>query len=164
MTIAQFDHLSVEEKKDLLFSCCGSRAWVKDMMEVFPIQNLVDLLEYAEEKWYDCNPADWLEAFENHARLGDRKALNAEGDLYGKSEQERLLAGDPLVIDVLKKANEKYEDTFGYMFISYAKGKTAKELLEELEQRLENDPRDELQIAASEQFKITKSRLERLFI
>lgn len=163
MTIAQFDQISVPERKDMLFHCCGSSAWVKGMMEIFPVQNFVDLLEYAEEKWYDCNPADWLEAFENHARLGDRKTLNAEDDLYGKSEQEKLLAGDTLVIDALKKANEQYEDTFGYMFISFAHGKTAKQLLEELEQRLENDPRDELQIAASEQYKITKSRLEKLF-
>jgi len=163
MTIAQFDHLSSEEKKEVLFSCCGSSAWVKEMMGVFPVENLVDLLEYADEKWYDCNPADWLEAFENHARLGDKKSLNSNEDEFGKKEQEKLLAGDTLVIEALKKANEQYEDIFGYMFISFAKGKTARQLLEELEERLTNDPREELQIAAAEQFKITRSRLERLF-
>lgn len=164
MTIAQFDQLSAGDKRNLLFSCCGSEAWVRQMMEVFPVEDLVDLLEYAEEKWYDCNPADWLEAFENHARLGDKHALQEE-ELFSFSirEQARLLSSDSMVIQALIDANEDYEETFGYMFISFAQGKTAETLLSELEARLRNDPHEEIKIAAAEQDKITKSRLKRLF-
>lgn len=164
MTIAQFDQLPVEEKRNLLFSCCGSEAWVQQMMEVFPVEDLIDLLEYAEEKWYDCNPADWLEAFENHARLGDKKALKEEEEFsFSVKEQAKLLTSDELVVQALIDANEDYEETFGYMFISFAQGKTAEALLTELEGRLRNDPREEIKIAASEQDKITKGRLKKLF-
>ena len=164
MTIAQFDQLPVEEKRNLLFSCCGSEAWVQQMMEVFPVEDLIDLLEYAEEKWYDCNPADWLEAFENHARLGDKKALKEEEEFsFSVREQAKLLTSDESVVQALIDANEDYEETFGYMFISFAQGKTAEALLTELEGRLRNDPREEIKIAASEQDKITKGRLKKLF-
>lgn len=164
MTIAQFDQLPVVEKRDLLFSCCGSEAWVSQMLEIFPVNDLIDLLEYAEEKWYDCNPADWLEAFENHARLGDKNALQLEtSDSFSINEQSKLLTSDSIVLQSLIDANDEYEETFGYMFISYAQGKTAESLLTELEERLRNDPREEIKNAAAEQDKITKSRLKKLF-
>lgn len=164
MTIADFDKLSGEEKEKLLFSCCGSTEWVKSMLEIFPVNDLLDLLEYAEEKWYDCNTADWLEAFENHARLGDTNALSKEDmPQFGKSEQNSLMSSDNMVIQALINANHKYEKIFGYMFISFAPGKSAEELLTELEDRLNNDPREEIKIAASEQDKITKNRLKKFF-
>jgi 2-oxo-4-hydroxy-4-carboxy-5-ureidoimidazoline decarboxylase len=45
MTIAEFDQLPVKEKRELLASCCGSEAWIKKMLSIFPVQNLVDLLD-----------------------------------------------------------------------------------------------------------------------
>lgn len=164
MTIAEFNNLPIEEKKQLLFDCCGSNEWTRTMLEIFPIDDLDDLLEYAEEKWYDCNHADWLEAFENHARLGDKNALSKEGiHRFGKAEQMVLLTSDENVIQSLREANDEYEESFGYMFISFAPGKSAEILLEELNQRLNNDPREEIKIAAAEQDRITKLRLKKLF-
>lgn len=164
MTIADFDKLSNEEKEQLLFSCCGSIEWVKSMLEIFPVDDLIDLFEYAEEKWYDCNTADWLEAFENHARLGDANALSKEDmPQFGKSEQNSLMGSDEIVIQALIDANNEYEEIFGYMFISFAHGKSAEALLTELEERLNNDPREEIKIAASEQDTITKHRLKKFF-
>ncbi len=29
------------------------------MLTVFPVEDLVELLEAAEEKWYECTEADW---------------------------------------------------------------------------------------------------------
>ncbi len=60
------------------------------------------------------------------------------------------------------EGNKKYEDKFGYIFIVCATGKTAEEMLVILESRLSNDPVTEIDIAADEQNKITKLRLEKL--
>lgn len=38
MTIAEFDHLYIEKKKELLQQCCGSLAWVNKMLAVFPVE------------------------------------------------------------------------------------------------------------------------------
>jgi len=62
----------------------------------------------------------------------------------------------------LLNANHAYEKRFGYIFIVCASGKTSEEMLAILKQRLQNDPDAELRIAAEEQRKITRLRLEKL--
>lgn len=164
MTIAEFDQLPDAKKSELLFNCCGSHEWVRAMLDVFPVEDLIDLLEYAEEKWFECNTADWLEAFANHARLGDVNALAKEElPRFGNAEQRALLTSDESVLKQLEEANDEYEDSFGYMFISFAPGKSSETLLAEMKDRILNDPREEINIAAAEQDKITKHRIKRLF-
>ncbi|MEO6135361.1 MAG: 2-oxo-4-hydroxy-4-carboxy-5-ureidoimidazoline decarboxylase [Ginsengibacter sp.] len=166
MTISEFDNLEIAVKKNLLFNCCGSNAWVKDMLEIMPVNDLVDLLEYAEEKWYDCNPADWLEAFEHHPKIGDfHSMIHTFTNIteWTSGEQAGVQNSTPEMMDKLKKANEEYEETFGYIFIVFATGKSAKEMLEILHQRINNSPQDELTIAAAEQNRITQLRLQKLF-
>lgn len=166
MTIAEFDQLEKAQKEALLYNCCGCKAWVKSMLEIFPVEDLVDLLEYAEEKWYDCNPAEWLEAFECHPKIGDIESIQkkfADTANYTQSEQAGVSLNDTKVLEELMRANEEYEDVFGYIFIVCATGKTAPEMLAILNERLLNNPHDELLIAAGEQNKITKLRLQKLF-
>ncbi|HET9431829.1 MAG TPA: 2-oxo-4-hydroxy-4-carboxy-5-ureidoimidazoline decarboxylase, partial [Chitinophagaceae bacterium] len=55
-----------------------------------------------------------------------------------------------------------YEEKFGYIFITCASGKSGNELLTELHTRLQNNPEVEIEIAADEQNKITKLRIEKL--
>ena len=166
MTIADFDRLPESQKKELLQMCCGSTAWIKKMISILPVNDLVDLLEYAEEEWYDCNPADWLEAFQSHIKIGDveslkkNKAKNADWLL---KEQAGVLKSAPEVLEELAKANENYEENFGYNYIVVATGKSASDMISDLFQRLDNDPHDELIIAAAEQNKITQLRLQKLF-
>jgi 2-oxo-4-hydroxy-4-carboxy-5-ureidoimidazoline decarboxylase len=62
----------------------------------------------------------------------------------------------------LADANRDYEARFGYIFIVYATGKSAAEMLDMLEGRMENDPDVEIHIAAGEQQKITRLRLMKL--
>jgi 2-oxo-4-hydroxy-4-carboxy-5-ureidoimidazoline decarboxylase len=55
-----------------------------------------------------------------------------------------------------------YEKKFGYIFIVFASGKSADEMLQLLNQRIKNDRDSELKIAAGEQQKITELRLKKL--
>ncbi len=166
MSIADFDNLAIEEKKRLLAECCNSASWIKKMIGIFPVQDLVDLLEYAEEEWYECNPAEWLEAFQNHIRIGDINSIEKNTTInsdWVKNEQAIFFKAAPAILESLKKENELYEETFGYNYIVFTKGKSIDEIIADLSNRLENDPRDELRIAAGEQNKITQLRLQQLF-
>ena len=166
MTIADFDKLEIEEKKILLQQCCNSSVWVKKMLGIFPVQDLVDLLEYAEEEWYDCNPAEWLEAFQNHIKIGDIQSIEKDTTInrdWVKNEQSIFFNATPATLKDLKKNNELYEETFGYNFIVFTKEKSIEEIISNLAERMENDPQDELLIAAGEQNKITQLRLQQLF-
>ena len=65
-------------------------------------------------------------------------------------------------LEALRDGNSRYARRFGYIFIVCATGKTAAEMLALLRARLANDPDAELQVAAAEQAKITRLRLEKL--
>jgi len=62
----------------------------------------------------------------------------------------------------LEVGNRAYEERFGYLFLICASGRSAAEMLGELRRRLENEPAEELRLAAAEQAKITRLRLDRL--
>ncbi len=67
-------------------------------------------------------------------------------------------------LDSLADGNKKYQEKFGFIFIVYATGKSADEMLALLQERLKNNLEDEIGIAAAEQIRITKNRLEKLFL
>lgn len=58
--------------------------------------------------------------------------------------------------------NRRYEARFGYIFIVCATGKSAGEMLEMIESRVTNAPADEIRLAAREQARITRIRLEKI--
>ncbi len=166
MSIAEFDHLSKDEQQTLLTKCCGSTAWVGKMLTVFPVEDLVELLEYAEEKWYQCSEADWLEAFTHHPKIGDIDSLKekfASTASWAAGEQSAVTDTTQETLEALAEGNHLYEEKYGYIFIVCATGKSAVEMLSLLQVRLQNAAEVEIEIAAAEQDKITKIRLENLF-
>ena len=62
----------------------------------------------------------------------------------------------------LAKGNRDYEQRFGFIFIVCATGKSSEEMLAILQTRLQNEPDTEVAVAAEEQRKITRLRLEKL--
>jgi 2-oxo-4-hydroxy-4-carboxy--5-ureidoimidazoline (OHCU) decarboxylase len=56
--------------------------------------------------------------------------------------------------------NRRYEARFGHVFLISAAGRTAEEVLATLHTRIDNDPVTELTVAAEEQRKITRLRLD----
>jgi len=165
MTIASFDHLEPEAKKALLLTCCGSSAWADKMIQMPPAEDLIDLFEDAEESWYKCTEDDWKEAFSRHPKIGDIQALRKKftSDQVAADEQASVTQASEQTLQLLANANEQYEKKFGYIFIVFATGKSADEILEILNNRLRNTPEEEIKVAMDEQNKITKLRLEKIF-
>jgi 2-oxo-4-hydroxy-4-carboxy-5-ureidoimidazoline decarboxylase len=165
MTLEELNTISQPQLKQELMRCCGSSSWVKMMMTYFPADNLKELLENAEEVWYICNEDDWKEAFGHHPKIGDVESLKkkfAATAQWASGEQSGVSIASETTIKALAEANRLYEEKFGYIFIVCATGKAAEEMLELLQSRLINDPEEEINIAADEQNKITKLRIEKL--
>jgi 2-oxo-4-hydroxy-4-carboxy-5-ureidoimidazoline decarboxylase len=164
MTIAQFDRLGVEQKKKLLYECCGSTAWVDKMLAIPTAEDLIDLFEDAEECWYSLSENDWKEAFFNHPYVSDLESLKKRisVDQTGHGDSSMVNASEQ-TLQALLEGNKTYEEKFGYTFVASSAGKSAVEILGMLTARLQNKPQTELTIAVSEQNKITQRRLERLF-
>ena len=165
MTLHDLNTLPVQQLREELLKCCGSSAWVDKMVPFFPAEDLVEILEDAEEQWYKCSIEDWKEAFTHHPRIGDVESLKkkfASTAQWASAEQGGVNTASQQTIGTLAKANAEYEKKFGYIFIVCATGKSAEEMLGMLQSRLLNSPKDEIEIAADEQNKITKLRLEKL--
>ena len=86
----------------------------------------------------------------------------ASTSTWAEGEQAAVKQASQETLEALAAGNEDYERKFGYIFIVCATGKTADEMLALLQARLPNTPADEILIAAGEQDKITRLRLEKL--
>lgn len=119
----------------------------------------------ADEIWRALAPADWLEAFSHHPRIGERKSAlsqSARATAWAAGEQSAVDQANDDTRAALAEANREYEDRFGYIYIVCATGKSAEEMVTLARERLRNDPDVELRLAAEEQRKITRIRLEKL--
>jgi 2-oxo-4-hydroxy-4-carboxy-5-ureidoimidazoline decarboxylase len=135
------------------------------MMAYFPADSMEELLEKAEEIWAECSEDDWKEAFSHHPKIGDVESLTkkfATTAQWASGEQGGVSAASKETIEALAGDNRLYEEKFGYIFIVCATGKSAKEMLNILQSRLMNKPEEEIKMAAAEQNKITKLRLQKL--
>ena len=145
--------------------CCGSRRWTDAMTARRPFASADDLYTAADEVWAGLGRDDWLEAFAAHPRIGDLDALRkkfAPTAAWCAGEQSGVADAGDTVLRELAAGNRDYEAKFGYIFIVCATGKSAAEMLAILKVRLPNDPAAELRVAAAEQSKITRLRLEKL--
>ncbi|HEU5217321.1 MAG TPA: 2-oxo-4-hydroxy-4-carboxy-5-ureidoimidazoline decarboxylase [Gemmatimonadales bacterium] len=166
VSMAAFDTMPESEAAELLRSCCGSSRWVKAMVARRPFRSLGALAGAAAEVWRRLAPADWLEAFAHHPRIGERAAPVSQDDrarTWSAGEQAGLESAAGDVRAALAEVNAEYERRFGHGYIVCATGRSAEEMLDLARARLGNDPDVELSVAAGEQGKITRIRLEKLF-
>lgn len=165
MNITKVNNLSETDLEKELEKCCGSKSWIKKMIEIFPVHDQQTLLANAEVMWYQCNEHDWKEAFDHHPKIGDMNSLQqkfAATSHWAEGEQSAVKQTSLSVLQALAEGNERYEQQFGYIFIVCATGKSAEEMLALMQGRLHNTPVQEIHIAMEEQNKITQLRLQKL--
>lgn len=166
MTLLEFNQLDKTKATELLASACGSVCWQTKMQERMPFASEKEMVQTAVETWYyGCSRPDWTEAFSYHPKIGDTQSLAerfpSSSHLAG-SEQEEVTTAPPDILTQLAKANELYEAKFGFIFIVFATGKTAHEMLRILQDRSSNNYEEELIIAMGEQLKITIQRFKKI--
>ena len=166
MNLAELNQGDSEQARIELLKCCGSRKWVNNILAARPFSSVDQLHAQAKDIWLELDKDDYLDAFAAHPKIGEskvpEKAKNTES--WTRKEQVGMLnAADSVKLE-LEKQNYKYEKKFGYIFIVCATGKSAEEMLVLLQQRLENIPMIEINIAAWEQNKITKLRLNNMLV
>jgi len=110
-------------------------------------------------------PEGEVDAFEAHPKIGSPAAAgHGKARAWSREEQRGAGSASESTLARLAAANRDYEARFGHIFIVCASGRTAGEMLALLEERLGNDPAEEISLAAEEQRKITRLRLEKLLV
>ena len=165
MDIQSLNTLPIDQANHLFLQCCTSEKWIEKMVASRPFTNSSSLRETADHIWGNLTEKDYLQAFEGHPKIGDVGSLKAKyantkelasGEQWGASN-----ATDEIIAE-LANSNSAYEDKYGFIFIVCATGKSAREMLALLKDRLNNDRQQELEIASEEQRKIFHLRLEKL--
>lgn len=165
MTVDELNALSDSDASKLFRSCCGSSRWVNGMVAARPFDSAQSVMTTSDEVWDKAETADWHEAFSHHPRIGETTAAAAQTSRaasWSSSEQGAVSASSETVQQKLAAANRQYESRFGHIYIVCATGKSADQMLVTARQRLSNDTETELRVAAGEQGKITRLRLERV--
>lgn len=165
MNLAGFNRLSAMEAGARLADCCAARRWVAGMLAERPFADFQRLELAARSIWADMVEDDWLEAFSAHPKIGDLDSLRerfASTRALAGSEQSRMQEADEATLAELARLNVGYKERFGFIFIVFASGKSAGQMLELLRSRIDNTRDEELRNAAAEQLKITLLRLEKL--
>ena len=163
--LARFNALPPPQARAALLAICGSTRWADQMTALRPIPSAAHMHAESDRLWFALDPADWLEAFDHHPRIGERKltapkfAATAE---QSTREQSGMNAATDAQRSAFAEGNAEYEKKFGHIFLICATGKSAAEMLDQLRTRLSNDATTELRNAAREQSLITRLRLERM--
>ena len=157
MTLQELNALPVDEARRVLETCCGSQRWSAAVAARRPFESVDQLQAIADEEWRRLKYHDWIEAFSHHPRIGDRKATGTAAN-----EQAGTASAPAPMLRELERLNRLYEEKFGYVFLIFASGKSAEEMLDALEHRILNREDVEMQNAVNEQAKITRLRLSKL--
>ena len=136
------------------------------MLRARPFASADALLRQADQSWNQLEKSDYLEAFSHHPEIGAdlaelRKKFASTAEL-ALGEQAGAATASEATLLALRHGNRAYRERFGFSFIVCASGKSAAEMLALLEQRLPHSADSELAIAAAEQAKITRLRLEKI--
>ncbi len=165
MTLEELNTLNEADAYSAFEFCCVSQNWIERMVHARPFVDENTLFSAADKHWQVMKRDDILQAFEGHPRIGDVNTLREKfantANMAGH-EQSGMNAANEELLHTMKARNDEYYAKFGYIFIVCATGKSAAEMLAILENRLPNDAQTELAIAANEQGKITRIRLQKL--
>ncbi len=165
MTLTELNALTEAEASAHLVTCCAASRWVEGMVRARPFASLNDMQATAATLWQTLAEPDYLAAFEGHPKIGDVHSLRAkyaQTHALAAGEQQAVQAASEATLHALAEGNARYERQNGFIFIVFATGKSAEEMLHLLTVRLQNTRSQELAIAAEEQAKITALRIEKL--
>ncbi len=158
--IEGFNQLSERQRMHLLFEVCSSTIWARRVLAGGPFRDPDALFDRADRVLAELPDAELEAALDGHPRIG--ASVSPAHRPNSAREQARVADADAAVKAELVEKNRKYEDTFGYVYLVCATGRTAEELLAILTERLDNDPDTERRVMRSELAKINRLRLERL--
>ena len=149
---------SDEQAAEHLRACNASPRWVEEVLAHRPYADVDSFLDTAERV---ARALDWTEvrrALDAHPRIGDRAAGASTEARWSRTEQSAVGTSDDRTRDALRAGNEAYERRFGHVFLIRAAGRSAEEMLAELDRRLAQDTTRERAEVTEQLAQITRLR------
>ncbi|MET0135360.1 MAG: 2-oxo-4-hydroxy-4-carboxy-5-ureidoimidazoline decarboxylase [Kibdelosporangium sp.] len=162
IALPEWNALSPAEAERELLTCCAAPLWAAAVARERPFPAIGAVLDASDKILDGLGWADLRPALDAHPRIGERiRRQGTEAD-WSRREQAGAQGTDEATTRALVEANEAYEERFGHVFLIFATGKSAGEMLAAARERLHNDEVTEHAVVRGELAKITRLRLERL--
>ncbi|WP_432827632.1 2-oxo-4-hydroxy-4-carboxy-5-ureidoimidazoline decarboxylase [Dactylosporangium sp. CA-092794] len=154
----RFNGLAPEAAEEALLACCASPGWAARVAAARPYPTSADLVVAGVCAFDELGWTDLQQVLAAHPRIGQKPAGVSTESAWSRREQ----AGVRGSARELAEVNEAYERRFGHLFLIFASGRSAEEILEAARGRLRNDDETERTVVRGELRKIVELRLERL--
>ncbi len=167
--LARWNALPSADAERELLSCCKSSEWAREVAAGRPYPDVPAVLEAGGRALTGLPWAEIILALDAHPRIGARLAVATRRQhhdreaAWSRREQAGAQGADENTAAALVEANRAYEERFGHVFLIFATGRTAVEMLAAARARLGNDEATEREVVRAELGKIVRLRLERLF-
>ena len=122
----------MEVTREQLLECLSVPRWADDVLAAAPYDDRQTLLDRADEAGRTLTDDELAQALAGHPRIGERGGEHSTREQAGVDDSAGTAAR-------LAAGNAAYERRFGHVFLIRAAGRTADEILAELERRLGND-------------------------
>lgn len=156
-----FNALSDDSAVSLLQSCLAVPSWVDELLAGRPYRRDSDLLTQGRLSASALSADQIQSALARHPRIGEAAGVGHDAE-FSEREQSGFDQEDSRLVAAMHRGNLDYESRFGRVFLIRAAGRTADEILAELQRRLANTPEEELSEVVRELGEIAVLRLGQL--
>lgn len=158
MELSEFNQADEQTARSVVTPCLDIDRWVTAVVAGRPYDSVDAAAELARLAAAPFTASEVESALAHHPRIGERASGDsAEADL-SRGEQANLSNDEQVQADLLT-GNRAYEAKFGQVFLIRAAGRSAEEILEQLNLRLANDAQTEAGIIAEQLRQIAVLRL-----
>ena len=144
----------------VLRPCIDVQRWIDEIADARPFGSLEALTGFARQAANPFTDAEIEAALAHHPRIGERAAGQSTEASLSRSEQAGVDPSDAEITEALAAGNRAYEEKFGRVFLIRAKGRSARDILDALNERLAHSPEEEAPIVAQQLREIAILRLE----
>ncbi|MGO2004129.1 MULTISPECIES: 2-oxo-4-hydroxy-4-carboxy-5-ureidoimidazoline decarboxylase [Micrococcaceae] len=162
MDLQDFNNASADQAVATLRPCADIDRWIQGVVDHRPYAGVEDLFSRAELEANPFTAAEVDAALAHHPRIGEKAEGQSAEATLSRDEQSAVDAQSDTARKILE-GNKEYEQKFGRVFLIRAAGRSAEEILAELERRQANSEEAESAEVAVQLREIALLRLRGLF-
>jgi 2-oxo-4-hydroxy-4-carboxy-5-ureidoimidazoline decarboxylase len=132
-----------ERAAELLAACNAAPRFAAEVLAGRPYPSGPALVARAEEVSRSLSWDEVATALAAHPRIGDRVEGSSAEAAASRREQSAMGTADDGLRTAMLEGNRAYQERFGTVFLIRAAGRSAEEMLAELQRRLGNSPEEE---------------------
>ena len=162
MSLDAFNGAGRDEAIALLRPCLDIERWCAELADARPYGSVDEVIAAAEAAASPFTSAEIEGALARHPRIGERPTGPDAEAAMSRREQAGVDASDAEVAAALAAGNRAYEERFGRVFLIRAAGRSSRDILAALTERLAHTRDEEEPVVAEQLRQIAVLRLKGL--